>query len=421
MRMSCSCLIWATIALAGLGIACGQKPTPSPQTGATNSTAATSSLSAAASATRKEYVTDPSLNNMNAAEFIVPAKWHLQATLAQGGNCITTPFLVFRGTSPDGLAFFEQMPGLGWVWGTGQAPNPNQSDCLPLKQAMGAQDFLKYISATLQVEYLADERLPADTLAAARKSETDVAALYAPQYAAMHITPPKTTRELARATVRYRNGTFVMRGRLDTAINCSETQRRIPTMRGEPQTITEDRCTAFVDFSAAPESQYQATVNMLDARNIGPTMLPAWQQAWLDRSRQQTAQAIDRMNTTFAEQREAGGRQFAHDQGVRQQMHEEFLSTMQRGTDMSMNRAAQVANSNHTIASDWVDYSLNQQTVRDPNTGQINKVSSANSYTWTDNSGKTSFQTNDPNANPNGTLQGNWTRRQQVHGDGTIK
>jgi hypothetical protein len=94
---------------------------------------------------------------------------------------------------------------------------------------------------------------------------------------------------------------------------------------------------------------------------------------------------------------------------------------MQRGTDMSMNRAAQIANSNHTIASDWVDYSLDQQTVRDPNTGQVSKVSSAYSYTWVDSSGKNSYQTQYSDANPNGILQGNWTRQQQVHGDGTGK
>ena len=73
---------------------------------------------------------------------------------------------------------------------------------------------------------------------------------------------------------------------------------------------------------------------------------------------------------------------------------------MQRGTEMSMNRAAQIANSNHTIASDWVDYSLDQQTVRDPNTGQVSKVSSAYSYTWVDSSGTNSYQTANPNANP---------------------
>ena len=112
---------------------------------------------------------------------------------------------------------------------------------------------------------------------------------------------------------------------------------------------------------------------------------------------------------------------FERNQAVQQHMHEDFMPTMQRGTDLSMDRTRQSMNARSTAASDWVDYALDQQTVRDPNTGQVSKVSSAYTYTWVDSSGKTSYQTSDPNANPNGTLQGNWTRQQQVHGDGTGK
>jgi hypothetical protein len=94
---------------------------------------------------------------------------------------------------------------------------------------------------------------------------------------------------------------------------------------------------------------------------------------------------------------------------------------MQRGTDMSMQRTQANMNARSTATSDWVDYALDRQTVRDPATGQMSKVSSAYSYTWVDSTGKTSYQTSDPNANPNGALQGNWTRQQVVHGDGTNK
>jgi hypothetical protein len=128
----------------------------------------------------------------------------------------------------------------------------------------------------------------------------------------------------------------------------------------------------------------------------------AWQNAWVQRN---TAQQ----------------QQFNHDQAVRQQMHEQFMATMQRGTDLSMARTQASMNARSTAASDWVDYALDQQTVRDPNTGQVSKVSSAYTYVWVDSTGKNSYQTGNPNANPNGTLQGNWTRQQQVHGDGTGK
>jgi hypothetical protein len=120
-------------------------------------------------------------------------------------------------------------------------------------------------------------------------------------------------------------------------------------------------------------------------------------------------------NARMAAQQE----QFQRGQAMRQRQSDEFNATLERGTQMSMNQAAQVANSNHTIASDWTDYSLDQQTVRDPNTGQVSKVSSTYSYTWLDQSGKVAYQTTDANANPNGSLQGNWTRQQVVHGDGS--
>jgi hypothetical protein len=100
-------------------------------------------------------------------------------------------------------------------------------------------------------------------------------------------------------------------------------------------------------------------------------------------------------------------------------MHEQFLATMQRGTDMSMARTQASMNARSTATSDWVDYALDQKTVMDPTTGQVNKVSSSYTHTWVDSTGTVSYQTNDPNANPNGVLQGNWTQRQQVHGDGS--
>jgi hypothetical protein len=298
-----------------------------------------------------------------------------------------------------------------------------QNDCLPLKQAMSAQDFLKYLSATLKVEYVADDAVPANVNAKAQKALSDSQAVYAPQYAAHHMEQPKKTRQLARAIVRYKNGTFVMKGQLSTTVDCTATHSpgMKSMLRGMPDRpdSTVYRCTASTRYVSAPEDKYQAVIRQWDSTEMEGGGIPEWSQAWVARDTRQTAGAIQRMNTNAAADRAASARQFAHDQGVRQQMHEEFLSTMQRGTDMSMNQAAQIANSNHTISSDWVDYSLDQQTVRDPGTGQVSKVSSSYSYTWVDSSGKTSFQTNDVNANPNSSLQGNWTRQQVVHGDGT--
>jgi predicted transcriptional regulator len=55
-------------------------------------------------------------------------------------------------------------------------------------------------------------------------------------------------------------------------------------------------------------------------------------------------------------------------------VHDQFLQTMAAGTQASMDRAADVANSNHRMAQDMVDYSLDRQTVLNTNTGQIYKI-----------------------------------------------
>ena len=181
-------------------------------------------------------------------------------------------------------------------------------------------------------------------------------------------------------------------------------------------------CSANVRYVHAPEAQYQAALTLLDPKNTGAFEIPNWSKAWMDNNNRQAQANLNRIReqgqAAMAQSR-ASAEQFNHSQEVRQRMHQEFLSTMQRGTDMSMNRARQSSNARHTAASDWVDYSLDRQTVRDPNTGQVSKVSSSSSYTWIDSTGKVSYQTNDPNADPNGTLKGTWTRQQQVHGDGS--
>jgi hypothetical protein len=125
---------------------------------------------------------------------------------------------------------------------------------------MSAQDFLKYLAATLKVEYVADEPMPADVEAKARKNLSDAQASYASQYAAMHVQPPKVTRQLARAIVRYKNGTFVMKGRLGTVVDSTENQhagmKSIVRRMADQPGWTADQCIACVRYISASESQY---------------------------------------------------------------------------------------------------------------------------------------------------------------------
>jgi hypothetical protein len=365
---------------------------------------------------RKEILQDPVLN-MEAFDVFVPAKWHFVGRLLQGSSCDPTPFAVFRMTSPDGLTVLEKLPGMDWKWGN--APNSGGADCLPIKKEMTATEFSKVLAQMLKVDYVASDPFPAEVQANQKKASDDAQAQMAGNYQKNGMTPPTVHVSMDRAVVRFRNGSFIMKGLITVTMRCAEQQFR---SAGGP--LVTHSCKATARYLHAPEAQFDAMRKLTD--NAGGIQDTAWTKAWIAEDKERTAKNIQTIRSNAAAQAarnraqsSASNEQFQQSQATRQRMHEEFLNTMQRGTNMSMNRTGQAMQARSTATSNVVDYALDRQTVRDPNSGQVNKVSSQYSYTWVDSTGKTSYQTNDPNANPNGSLQGNWSRQQVVNGDGT--
>jgi hypothetical protein len=370
---------------------------------------------------QKVFVHDP-VFNMDAFEVFVPAKWHFQGTVVQGTSCVPVPFVVFRATSPDGLTMLEKLPNLDWKWGTSPMIGKTQGDCLPLKKAMSAQDMLKYVAGSMGVEYVGDSPVPADLLAMVQKNNDDARAKYAGRYGMASMKPPTQTTDLARAIVRFKNGTFTMKGLLSGTVNCTESTIANPNPRMPPWTT--NTCDSSVRYVHAPEARFDAAVALLDPKNAGAFALARWGQVWMADNQARTQRniaAINRQGAQNIANIQAQGDQFRHSQEVRQHMSDDFNATLKRGTQMSMNQTGAAMQARSTASSNWVNYSLDQQTVRDPATGAVNTVTSAYSYTWVDSTGRTSFQTNDVNVNPNGALTGNWTKQQVVNGDGTPK
>ncbi|HEY2824601.1 MAG TPA: hypothetical protein VGI83_03560 [Gemmatimonadales bacterium] len=350
---------------------------------------------------------DPGMD-LDAVTVPYPAKWHFQGTILQGTACSSIPLPVFRVFSPDGLSEIERMPRIDWRWSAGGPPGPPASGCAPFKQVMTAKEILQYTSAILKVEYVRDLPVAPEKVAA----YTQALAPRAPGPGSFGMKRFPDEGDLASAVVRYKNGSFTMEGRLDAQVRCQHTQMGPPTRIWDIHV-----CWANLKYAHAPEAQF-STVSAL-ADNVTEVIVPQWLSTYLtEQARQGQAmikKGFDDNNARMGAQRD----QFERGQAMRQRQNDEFNSTLARGTQMSMNQATQIANSNHTITSDWTDYSLDRQTVRDPNTGQVSKVSSTYNYTWLDESGKTAFQTTDANADPNGSLKGNWTRQQVVHGDGS--
>jgi hypothetical protein len=379
-------------------------------------------VATAAQGVSKQQIVDPSMNNMPAVLVTIPASWHFQGTLEQGsGQCVPTPFPVFRVTSPDGLSAFEKEPTIGWMYGTGPLAAVTGQDCVALKAGLSGQDFLKYLAPTLGLTYVSDVAEPAAENAAAQAGLQQAEAVYAPKYAAEHLTPPKDTREMARARVSYQNGSFAMLGELRVQLDCTEsTNAGIKAiMPGLPSRAPSDvtQCEASTRFYSAPSAQLTAVLALWDSAGMGATVSQPWELAWVNRYQQQAnqAEAQNIANTNAA--MKAQQQQFQQSMAVQSQMHQQFMAQMQASTNASMANANASMNAQSTAASDWVNYALDQQTVLDPTTGQVSNVSSAYSYTWSN--GQTSYQTNDPNANPNGAISGTWTKTQVVHGNGT--
>jgi hypothetical protein len=350
---------------------------------------------------------DPGMD-MDAFTVPYPAKWHFQGVVLQGTGCSNIPLPVYRVFSPDGLSEIERMPRLDWKWGTMNGAIKPPAGCMPFQKVMTGKEILQYTSAILKVEYVKDLPVAADKQATYQQGLA--AAGNAPAGINMKRFPDEG--DLASALVRYKNGSFTMEGQLDAQVRCQHTQMGTGARMWDIHV-----CWANLKYTHAPEAQF-TTVSTI-SNDVHESVSQQWLSAYLTEQARQGQAMLNRQMQTNNARMAAQHEQFEQGQAMRQRQNDQFIATMQRGTQMSMNQAAQIANTNHTITSDWTDYSLDKQTVRDPTTGQVSKVSSSYSYTWLDESGKVAYQTSDANADPNGTIKGTWTRQQVVHGDGS--
>jgi len=219
---------------------------------------------------------------------------------------------------------------------------------------------------------------------------------------------------LAAAIAEYRNGTFTIEERIFVTLRCMHS----PINYGPETGTFSDSCSATVGVMRAPKGQLEALLALEKAQHLGALDNPEWVSKYMDYQRAVWKAMSDKMAADANARMQAQHNEFERAQAVRAQQHQQFMATLQEGTQRSMARAQEAANSRHTIAQDWCDYVLDRQTVTGP--GGTVKISNAYDHTWTDGFGNY-YQTNDPYTDPNGVLSGNWTHMTQVHGDGTAK
>ena len=354
--------------------------------------------SGAPTGTKVVTITDPNLN-MKAYSMTIPPDWTFHGIVVQGTPCAVGAFPVFRTSSPDGLVGMKMLPRLDWTWSESRnyQPKPNAA-CLPYQKEIPATDFLKYMIKILNVEFVRDEPVP--QLAENRRN---AAARSTPQFT--------STVDQASARVRYNINKIQIDEVLAVFVGCS-----VYTL---PNLGRQHTCSGNVTRYWAPQGQYsQDTFKAIfKTFAIDQEWSAKWNAVMVQRIKdmaEQNGKIIRQYGDQLERQRNAMHAQWQAGQDMRQRQHEEFMSTLQRGTNMSMQRTADNMNARSRMTDDWCDYALDQQKRMDPNTGVITKDSSAYSYTWVNQFGKR-IQTNDINDNPNGNGTGNWTLQENVH------
>jgi hypothetical protein len=348
-----------------------------------------------ASRLKQVGIVDPVLQ-MTAYTYSVPGDWKTDGTVLPGTGCSNIPTPIFRATSPDGLTGAKLLPRFDWAWSSNPAFSKSVPDCLPFQRVMSAEEILKYMMDLTQVEFVRDDPVPElAELQGKLKQQQDEAANHG-------MTSMTTSSDMRRAMVKYVDNGHPIEEYMTVTTLCFD--KTSPYIR---PVVHFFNCSAYLNRLRAPAGHLQAETEMLKA--IGKSLVPnqEWNAKWAQVMSQQMSAQTSRIMA-------ARQRSFEEGQAMRQRQHEEFMASMQRGTDMSMNRARQATAARGRAADDWCDYALDQQKRRDPNTGEVTKDSSSHTYTWVDSVSGQRYQTNDPNDNPNGRLQGSWVLQENV-------
>jgi hypothetical protein len=350
------------------------------------------------------FITDPAYG-IKAFDISIPAGWKFEGTVLPGPECSRVPMPVFRAYSPDGLTEIRLLPAFNWTFHPGFKGFRPVNGCLGYTGAMTAADFLKHY-----LEMVASNGMhvvgPMGLGAAYQQRVAGVAQNMNHIAANIH-----GSADAAAVRIETVNGTFIIEQRLRVYVECRIAASGPDTNGGG--------CSAHVDVERAPKGKLDALCDLVDSHDLVRT---PHEDAWLQRVQQASAQRAREDQARLTQQEQASQamlkKQFDDFMATSQRNHEAFMAQQESSFRSSMNNANAAMNARTTAASDWVDYALDQQTV--VGQGGMAKVSSSYSHTWSSTVGNQTqwFQTNDPNANPNGTLSGNWTEDAKVHGNG---
>lgn len=292
------------------------------------------------------------------------------------------------------------LPRLDWAWlDTQRGPQAQGGNaCLPYTKEVSASEMMKYVIGVLKVRFVQD--LPVPWLAGAK------------QYAARNSSANRQSYvDIAMADNQYHINNITIDERLKVYVSCEDFRT--------PQGL-QHYCSAQVMRCWSPQGRNAADTDLFNTIEKSISIDQQWAQRFNAEITAKIQEVYAHGNKMLSNQMDQANARmkaqynsFNQAQDMRQEQHQQFMDTLQRGTDMSMKQAAASADANHKAAGDWADYSLGLQKRLNPSTGEISKDSAAYTYSWISDAGA-HFESNDPNDNPNGRGSGNWTLSEKV-------
>ncbi len=345
-------------------------------------------------------IADPSLNGIKAFTVNIPANWKFQGTVVRGPECQPISFPVFRAYSSDGLTEMRLLPVFSWSFHPAIATR-TAAGCLPIQQTLSASQFLDHFVELIPggVHVIGPMPIPPLYRDRVEKVATNSNAVN---------NGVHTTVDAAALRVETVNGSFVIEQRIRAWVDCRVNNRTDKFAGGG--------CSAHIDVLRAPKGKLDALAALVDNNDLTkPVHDPQWLAVYMQRQQREGAERLRNLGEIEARQNAMLRTQFEQIQATMNRNHQAFMAQQESQFHSAMNNANNAMNARTTAASDWVDYALDQQTVT--GSGGTVKVSGAYTQTWSNGQNQW-FQTNNPNANPNGVIPGNWTPDTKVHGNG---
>jgi hypothetical protein len=357
------------------------------------------------SGTRKVEIIDPQYQ-MTAYTMEIPSDWKFAGTIARPAGCHATGAaggLKYTAESPDGLTALVRLPGVTWSSSTSEQVRKiaEQQQHCPNIDIDSAASFVVNIAVPnlhphakiVSVGPLLPEGQAA--LAKQLENQNEQNAKIAPQF-----RPQNVTLEGARVRVQYERDGHPFEEIVMSVVQCSV--RHQNAMFRMPASDTRSCTSRGTGIYRAPQGQLDAVLARPEFKAMEKTLTinSAWDYhaAQDQMAKFQQFQAAD--NARFQANLKANQAQF--DQRIQQQ--KQFDANLRASSDRAIAQDRARQDAIDASAHNMVNYSLDRQDFKNPNTGQTITASSQYNHQWISSDGSTLIQTNDHTLDPNGVV-----------------